>query len=344
MEPEREKKNVESSESKLSRGPDDGSRSLTGHEPPVLKTEQSGQKQPAETMPSPTSLAQRATGPRTPQGKERSKLNALRHGIFSEVVVLKGESHAKYRSLLEELGKTLQPEGKPEEILVEKLAAILWRQRRLLIAEGAEIRKGTEFLEWDQRNHQQEEAEEIGSSFLLDFHDGLIRKAQNPIVLERCLELLAELREAIGAKGFDPDTDRALLQKIYGNELKHYLRETLCDSYSNWLNTADTPEEERQREGYATPEQCKENVLHEIDAEIRRLKRYQKTRASIEADRTKLEMLRQNVPDSPGLDRLLRYEASLERAFERTLSQLERLQRIRLGQPVPPPIKVQLSG
>ncbi len=35
--------------------------------------------------------------------------------------------------------------------------------------------------------------------------------------------------------------------------------------------------------------------------------------------------------------------ASLERAFDHTLSQLERLQRMRLGQPVLPPVKVELS-
>jgi len=34
----------------------------------------------------------RPRGPRTAQGKYRSKHNALKHGIFSEVVVLKAES------------------------------------------------------------------------------------------------------------------------------------------------------------------------------------------------------------------------------------------------------------
>ena len=48
---------------------------------------------------------------------------------------------------------------------------------------------------------------------------------------------------------------------------------------------------------------------------------------------------RQNVPDL-----LQRYEGGLERAFDRTLAQLERLQRLRLGQPVPPLINVRLSA
>jgi hypothetical protein len=46
-------------------------------------------------------LARTSTGPRTAMGKERSKRNALKHGIFSKVIVLEGESLAEYGSLLE---------------------------------------------------------------------------------------------------------------------------------------------------------------------------------------------------------------------------------------------------
>ena len=286
----------------------------------------------------------RATGPRTELGKQRASLNATKHGIFSRVSVLKGESRAAYESLLEGLWESLQPVGRLEETLVEKLATILWRHRRLIMAEAADIRKGTEFLEWDQRNQQQKEAEEIGSSSVLEYNGGLIRKIQNPVVLRRCLKLLAELREGIENYGFQSKRDGAILEKIYGDLDKDRLHETLYDAYAIWLGTSSVSEEEREREGYASPELCKKNILHLIDSEIRHLKRYQKAQASIEADRAKLESLRRIVPEGRALDRLLRYEASLQRSFDRTLSQLERLQRMRLGQPVPPPVKVELSG
>ncbi len=172
-------------------------------------------------------------------------------------------------------------------------------------------------------------------------NSGWIRKIQNPDVLERCLELLAELRQEIEIHGFEPERDISILGKIYGG--RNRLRETPYDAYETWHHTSIASEEERQREGYASPEQCKENILREIDNEVRYLKRYRKAQASIEGDRAELESLRRLVPESPALDRLLRYEASLERAFDRTLNQLERLQRMRLGQPVPPPVKVELS-
>ena len=77
--------------------------------------------------------------------------------------------------------------------------------------------------------------------------------------------------------------------------------------YSTWLDTATVTEEERAREGYATPEQCKQSVLLEIDAEINPLKRDQERRVSIEVERTKLEIIRQRVPSSRERNRLPRY-------------------------------------
>jgi len=50
-----------------------------------------------------------------------------------------------------------------------------------------------------------------------------------------------------------------------------------------------------------------------------------------------------NMKSGPSLEVLLRYESNLERAFDRTLNQLERLQRIRSGDVVPPPLNVNIS-
>lgn len=286
--------------------------------------------------------ARNRNGPRTARGKAIASRNALKHGIFSDAIVLKGESRERYQSLLKSLWETLEPEGRLEELLVEKLAAISWRHRRLLVAESAEIRKNTEFLEWDQQNREREEAEEIGSSAFFPGNHGLMRKICNPNVLERCLELLAELRQGIETDGFDKERDESIFRRVYGDE--SHLYKTLWDEYLEWLDTAEISEGERKRQGCATPEQCKQIVLRELGAEIRRLERYQKAHASVECDRTKLEMLRRGIPHSTELDHLLRYETSMERAFDRALGQLERVQRLRRGQPVAPRIDVNVTS
>ena len=61
------------------------------HEPQFLEIELMDSTSPAEDKASASPLARRAGGPRTSKGKERSKNNALKHGLFSKAVLLKDE-------------------------------------------------------------------------------------------------------------------------------------------------------------------------------------------------------------------------------------------------------------
>jgi hypothetical protein len=74
-------------------------------------------------------------GPRSRQGKENSKYNALKHGIFSKVALLENESRAEFNSLLRGLRIQFEPNGTLEELLVDKLVVLFWRLRRLIIAD-----------------------------------------------------------------------------------------------------------------------------------------------------------------------------------------------------------------
>jgi len=79
-----------------------------------------------------------STGPRTPGGKRRSKHNAIRHGIFADIV-LTGEpfreSLEDHIELLEKLREDIQPFGALEEVLVEQLAFEFLRLGRLYKAD-----------------------------------------------------------------------------------------------------------------------------------------------------------------------------------------------------------------
>jgi hypothetical protein len=78
----------------------------------------------------------RSGGPRTPKGKERSRDNAVKHGIFSRVVVLEGEPATEYDALLKGFWDAVNPQGELEEHLVDRMATSAWRQRRLLVMEA----------------------------------------------------------------------------------------------------------------------------------------------------------------------------------------------------------------
>jgi hypothetical protein len=103
--------------------------------------------------------------------------------------------------------------------------------------------------------------------------------------------------------------------------------------------TAAATEEDRQKNpDFTTPQGCRDLVVQAIEKEIQRLTEIQNALNESHPEQTELEQLRRNVPDADRMERLLRYEASLERAFDRTLAQLERLQEIRLGRPVTRPL------
>src|SRR5437868_1893435 len=74
-------------------------------------------------------------------GTELTRFNALRHGILSRFTVLPWESREEYDSILAALVAEHAPQGPTEEHLVEELAHILWRKRRLRLAEAAAHRR-----------------------------------------------------------------------------------------------------------------------------------------------------------------------------------------------------------
>ena len=119
---------------------------------------------------------------------------------------------------------------------------------------------------------------------------------------------------------------------------------TLLSYYKVYSYLASVSEEVRQQERYSPPETYKNAFLAWIDGEVDRLNREKSTRVRIESSRMELDALSRNIPDAAQQDRLLRYEATLTRNIDKTLNQIERLQRMRRGQPVPPPINVNVTA
>lgn len=85
--------------------------------------------------------AQKSTGPRTAAGKLAIARNGLKHGILSKSLFLDDENPQDFAALYADLEAALRPVGALELALVEKVAAALWRQRRLVRAETALIER-----------------------------------------------------------------------------------------------------------------------------------------------------------------------------------------------------------
>src|SRR3954451_23460963 len=75
-------------------------------------------------------------------GTALTRFNALRHGVLSRYTVLPWEDLQEYQALVAALVAEHAPQGPTEEHPVEELAGILWRKRRLRLAEAAAHRRG----------------------------------------------------------------------------------------------------------------------------------------------------------------------------------------------------------
>ena len=87
------------------------------------------------TVPNPLLLAES-------NGTEITRFNALRHGLLSRFTVLPWEDPNEYRTLVAALVEEHAPQGPTEEHLVEELAGVMLRKRRLRLAEAAAHRRG----------------------------------------------------------------------------------------------------------------------------------------------------------------------------------------------------------
>ncbi len=80
---------------------------------------------PAESTPQ-----SKSTGPRTPEGKAKSSMNATRHGLTGRVIVLPTEDMEVYKAFCKELMAELAPETAIERQYAQTFCDTQWRLNR----------------------------------------------------------------------------------------------------------------------------------------------------------------------------------------------------------------------
>jgi len=85
--------------------------------------------------------AAKSTGPKSAAGKQIARMNALKHGLQAEHVVIPGEDPEEFEALLSSLEEDYQPVGSREGLLVERIADYTWRLQRARLMETAIMRR-----------------------------------------------------------------------------------------------------------------------------------------------------------------------------------------------------------
>src|SRR5579862_2428308 len=87
-----------------------------------------------------------STGPKTEEGKQRSRVNAYKHGLTGQTLLLSAEERTFYDQHVQGYMDVYKPATQPEKVLVQIIADDYWRamQGRSMETRSEERRVGKE--------------------------------------------------------------------------------------------------------------------------------------------------------------------------------------------------------
>ena len=108
--------------------------------------------------------AQKSTGPRTAEGKEKSKFNALSHGQTARSALLPGEDPAALNALRREMLDDLQPRNSLEATLIVQIADDKWITSRSEQSAGKRLAQRLRHEPLEQAKSEKDEALKLGQN------------------------------------------------------------------------------------------------------------------------------------------------------------------------------------
>lgn len=283
--------------------------------------------------------AMRSTGPTTRAGKRAAKWNALKHGLLAkEVVIEQGdgkESKTEFRALLQALIDDLRPEGVLEEMLVERIATSYWRLRRVLKAEVGEIGRELDTVGWRDVFARRDTFQQHVRMPTI-FRDEL---QKTTLDLDHLIGVLDQVRTNVEEVGYLAVDANKELRTYFGTE-EHGFWEW-CFLFSHMAERGGGPGDDGE---WIDAERCKQMLLTLLECEKDRLTIIRDSLEEKEQLELRAKVASLLLPNDGATNKLLRYETTIERQLYRAMHQLERLQRQRAGEMLPPPIQIELDG
>lgn len=240
---------------------------------------------------------------------EPVRFNAMKHGILSKLAVLAHEDHGEFSDLVAALINEHRPAGMTERHLIEELATIIWRKRRVLLAEGAKINEGLKSAVNSPKSVMSSAA---------PFQHGLT--GENADLREFMDETPEEIAERQRNAELDLSATQkaaAILRKGGPNAYTKARRALLQESRAWWDDHVEEEEHPPTVEGLA------EFIRDSLEPICYRMVKEAQYTPAIKA-----QTLGEGL-QAHRLEKLNRYETHLDRKFERTLAMLLKLKDLR---------------
>lgn len=258
-------------------------------------------------------------------------MNAVKHGILSKQVVVRGlnvkESEREFAALHRRFCDDLNPVGPVEEMLVDQIVTAHWRLRRALQAEAGEIALSVDGGHWHRKTSHLKltvlrwELDDDPGFGMRDSAFGNQFMANQLKAVRAAVEADGELTEAAIAGVRFRGKPYRLTREL--EELRQKIQP----------NPDGLPPE-------ALREKRKEEVLSHLQRELNQLSWSRESCEERESMEESAHQAAAVLPPVSALERIQRYETKLERQIFRAMAQLERLQRMRKGEVLPAPVAV----
>ena len=260
-----------------------------------------------ERMAANRANAQKSTGPKTPEGKTASKMNAFKHGLLSREVLVSGKDEDQLTALHEWFREDLNPVGPREEMLVDQVVTTHWRLRRVLAVEAGEMEREAELQRAPAKSDAPEPALQASAEGCR-----LLQSWLGDVLL--AVEQEGEL--TIGTVGrfvvHTGDRSGSLKQNLIA-----LLMRQRTDRYGDGADEAARRERRKQEAVSFLQENMRSLAAREAECQKK------------EETEAKVPRAMVLLPSAEALDRIIRYESMLNRQLHRAMKELRTLQKER---------------
>ena len=211
---------------------------------------------------------------------------------------------------------------------MEKIAVCYWRLRLVLRCEMGEIRRGLYTASWRDTFRRIEQVE-FEKRFIALQRSRQNLKHTSP-GLQYLIGVLEEVRPEVEEVGY-------LSEEVLKRLTQHFGADE--DGLAHWCWVFSQLATERlieaghasERKETPSPEQCKAIMLDLIEEEKKKLMNLKEILEENEQLELEATLASLYLPSREAVEKILRYETTIERQLYRAMSQLERLQRQRQG-------------
>jgi hypothetical protein len=274
--------------------------------------------------------AEKSCGPKTTEGKDVSKMNALRHGLLSaHLFIPTGAENEceEFADFAANFVEEMQPVGLLETLLADRLFGTFWRLRRLSIAEAGSIQKR---VESHSLRYFLDEYEKHGVA-RLNPEISFFTRLKTSMGCREMAEAMDHIAQAIKDNGKFP-----LPEWVVGVLKK---RLGACEGFRRTESLCVLDSAFRHRDENIITEEVEKQVMEEAIRESIALAGWFRGMAEIlegsEDDEKRADLKSKTIPMLEDLEKFQRYEAHLQRVLLQTLHEFQRMQAVRLGRPAP---------